>query len=132
MANYQQEQANSFFAPEKRGVEKGVIGGIVMIGIAVVWFFVGLEAGYIFFYPPILFLIGVYALLKGLFTGNFSGNKETANTDEEGVFSYQCPQCQTELELDEQEISSGQFTCPSCSTVVRLGKTAEPAVLEAR
>ena len=132
MANYQQEQASGFFTPEKRGIEKGIIGGIAMIAIALVWFFAGLQAGYIFFYPPILFLIGVYALLKGLFTGNISGNKNAAIRDEAGTFSYQCPECQMELELDEQEILNGQFTCPSCGAIVRLGKTAESAVLEAR
>lgn len=61
------------FAPEAAGIRKGVAGGVTMIAIAAVWFFVGLSAGYVFYYPPILFLIGVYALLKGLATGNFGG-----------------------------------------------------------
>ena len=33
----------------------------------------GLFADIIFFYPPILFLIGLFAFLKGLVTGNLSG-----------------------------------------------------------
>ena len=63
------------FAPEKKGIQSGVIGGIAMIAIAAIWFFGGLAAGYIFYYPPILALIGIYAVIKGLATGNLSGGK---------------------------------------------------------
>ena len=62
-----------FFAPEKRGLDKGVLGGVVMMLIAVVWFGIGWAAGYIFFYPPVLFVIGLFGLVKGLLTGNVSG-----------------------------------------------------------
>jgi hypothetical protein len=34
--------------------------------IAVIWFVVGLAGGIIFFYPPVLFIIGLVALCKGL------------------------------------------------------------------
>ncbi len=64
-----------FFAPEKKGIQKGMEGGIIMIVIAVVWFVGGYSAGIIFFYPPILFLIGLYAFFKGVFTGNVNGKK---------------------------------------------------------
>ena len=64
-----------FFAPEKKGIEKGVLGGVSMMAIAVIWFVVGYSCGYIFYYPPILFIIGLYALIKGLSTGNLAGNK---------------------------------------------------------
>jgi len=70
---------NEALAPEKKGIQKGVIGGIIMIVIAIIWFFGGLAAGYIFFYPPILFIIGVYALIKGLFQGNFMGKPKNEN-----------------------------------------------------
>ena len=70
---------NEAFAPEKKGVQKGIIGGIIMIAIAIIWFFVGLAAGYIFFYPPILFIIGIYALIKGLLQGNFMGRPKNDN-----------------------------------------------------
>lgn len=63
-----------FFAPEMRGIQKGVLGGIGMMVIAVVWFGLGYMAGIIFFYPPILFLFGLFALFKGLLTGNVSGH----------------------------------------------------------
>jgi hypothetical protein len=44
----------------------GIVGGIVAMVIAVVWFVVGLAAGRIFFYPPILFIIGLVGFIKGL------------------------------------------------------------------
>ena len=70
-----------FFSLEKAGIKKGVIGGMIMIGIATVWFIGGLYVGLIFFYPPILFLIGVYALIKGLVTGNVNGEKQSTMTE---------------------------------------------------
>ncbi len=68
-----EERDNGFFAAEREGINNGVVGGIFMIVIALLWFFIGWAAGYIFFYPPILGVIGVYAVLKGIFTGNVSG-----------------------------------------------------------
>jgi hypothetical protein len=44
----------------------GVIGGLLMMLIAVVWFVVGLMGNIIFFYPPILFVIGLGAIFRGL------------------------------------------------------------------
>lgn len=63
------------FAMEKKGLDAGALGGIVMMLIAAVWFFVGLAADRIFFYPPILFLIGAYGVFKGLFSGNYAGKR---------------------------------------------------------
>ena len=51
-------------------INAGVVGGILMMGIAVVWFIVGLAGGIIFFYPPILFVIGIIAFFKGLAGGS--------------------------------------------------------------
>jgi hypothetical protein len=51
-------------------VNSGAIGGILTMIIAAVWFFVGLSFGRIFFYPPILFVIGALAVIKGLLGGN--------------------------------------------------------------
>jgi hypothetical protein len=45
----------------------GVFGGILMILIAVGWFVAGLAADRIFFYPPVLLIIGIVAVFKGLF-----------------------------------------------------------------
>ncbi len=44
----------------------GVFGGIAMMVGAVIWFFVGLQFDYVFFYPPILFIMGLIAFIKGL------------------------------------------------------------------
>ncbi|UCH98020.1 MAG: hypothetical protein JSV88_14525, partial [Candidatus Aminicenantes bacterium] len=75
-----------FFAPEKKGIQKGVVGGLAMMAIAVVWFVVGYAAGYVFYYPPILFLIGLYAFIKGLITGNIRGKKEEEEKDSPQIF----------------------------------------------
>jgi hypothetical protein len=70
-----QEEPGGFFAAEQKGIQKGILGGIIMIAIAVIWFVVGLAAGYIYFYPPVLFIIGVVALVKGVIKGNIAGEK---------------------------------------------------------
>ncbi len=63
------------FALEKVGIRKGVLGGIIMMVIAAVWFGLGWMAGTIFIYPPILFCIGLFALIRGLATGNVAGDE---------------------------------------------------------
>ncbi len=50
-------------------VHPSIIGGILMMVGAVVWFFLGLMFGRIFFYPPILFVAGIAAMIRG-FTGS--------------------------------------------------------------
>ena len=45
------------------------IGGLIAMLIAVAWFVGGLFAGFIFFYPPILFIIGLVGLIRGLMAG---------------------------------------------------------------
>jgi hypothetical protein len=39
-----------------------------MMGAAVIWFVLGLIFGWIFFYPPILFVLGLLRMIWG-FTG---------------------------------------------------------------
>jgi hypothetical protein len=39
--------------------------GLLMMLAATVWFFGGLAYGRIFFYPPILFLLGIGAIIRG-------------------------------------------------------------------
>jgi hypothetical protein len=48
----------------------GVVGGLLMIAIAVIWFVAGLAVGYIIFYPPVLLVVGIIALVKGLSRGS--------------------------------------------------------------
>ena len=102
------KRGGGFFDSEKKGIEKGVFGGLAMMGIAVIWFIAGYAAGYIFFYPPILFLLGVFALVKGLITGNIRGKDEAA------VLSEAVPSSQT-----EKKISVG--TVPELFDVNRFG-----------
>lgn len=54
---------------EGRVFNSGMAGGALAMVIAVVWFVVGLAADRIFIYPPILFVIGLVAVFKGLFEG---------------------------------------------------------------
>jgi len=74
-ASERESERRDAFAPERAGIKAGVVGGIVMIAIAVVWFYLGWQAGFIFFYPPILALIGLVAILKGLLEGNLAGRR---------------------------------------------------------
>jgi hypothetical protein len=46
----------------------GMVGGIIAMLIAVVWFVGGLAVGLVFWYPPILFIIGLIGFLKGMFS----------------------------------------------------------------
>jgi hypothetical protein len=72
-ANAQQEanadKYNHGFGLEHRAWDSGILGGLAMIAISVVWFFGGLALGIIFYYPPILFIIGIFVLLRGIFNG---------------------------------------------------------------
>jgi len=45
---------------------KAIWGGVGMMVGAVVWFVVGWAAGRIFIYPPILFVLGIVAVGKGV------------------------------------------------------------------
>jgi|GEM_PF-2371815 len=56
------------FALEQNALNSGVLGGVGIMALAAVWFIGGYAAGYIFYYPPILFLIGLASTLKGLFS----------------------------------------------------------------
>ncbi|MFL5328902.1 MAG: hypothetical protein ACJ8C4_08290 [Gemmataceae bacterium] len=56
----QRERTKTSFA-----VNPSIVSGILMMLGAVVWFVAGLAAGYIFFYPPILFVLGIGAIIKG-------------------------------------------------------------------
>ncbi|MAG56034.1 MAG: hypothetical protein CMJ83_07070 [Planctomycetes bacterium] len=54
------------FAPERRALDRGVVGGVMVMVIAAVWFIVGMSAGRIFLKPPILFLIGLFAAISSI------------------------------------------------------------------
>ena len=46
-------------------VNAGVAGGVLMMIIAVVWFIGGAAVGVYFIYPPIMFVLGIIAIVKG-------------------------------------------------------------------
>jgi hypothetical protein len=51
-------------------INAGVAGGLLMMFIAVVWFIVGMALiNRIFIFPPILFVIGLISLVKGVAGG---------------------------------------------------------------
>lgn len=43
-----------------------IIKGVLMIVGAIVWFVVGWMAGFIYFYPPVLLVIGIGTCIKGM------------------------------------------------------------------
>ena len=73
--NAEADNSGGSFAMEKKGMQMGVVGGIIMMALAGLWFVGGLAAGYIFFYPPILFVFGLIAFFKGLADGNVAGGR---------------------------------------------------------
>jgi len=70
------DKYNHGFGMEQRGWDAGMMGGLLMMLLAGVWFVAGLYCGFIFYYPPILFLIGLVGFVRGLFTGNISGGSD--------------------------------------------------------
>jgi LSD1 subclass zinc finger protein len=69
------EQYQHGFGLEHRGWDAGMMGGLAMMAIAAIWFFGGLAFDVIFFYPLILFVIGVVGFVKGMLTGNIAGKR---------------------------------------------------------
>lgn len=54
------------FAFERSLAGKGTLAGVLIMVIAVVWFVCGLYMNWIFYYPPVLFIVGLIAFIKGL------------------------------------------------------------------
>jgi hypothetical protein len=46
-------------------VHPSILSGGTMMIVAVIWFVVGLATGYFYFYPPALFVIGLFAVIGG-------------------------------------------------------------------
>ncbi|MCB9669278.1 MAG: hypothetical protein H6734_07395 [Alphaproteobacteria bacterium] len=51
-----------------RSAPPEMLGGVLMVGIAVVWFLAGLVAGVVFVYPIVLVVLGIIALVRGATT----------------------------------------------------------------
>ncbi|MBI35895.1 MAG: hypothetical protein CMP67_11095 [Flavobacteriales bacterium] len=54
------------FGLHKLGITNSIIAGSVMIIVSIFWYTAGSIVGIIYFYPPILFLSGIYILFRGL------------------------------------------------------------------
>lgn len=51
----------------KLGIKSGILAGVIIQGVALAWFIYGFfYANIIFFYPPILFIIGFVVLFRGI------------------------------------------------------------------
>ena len=59
-------QADVAGAARGRG---GIVGGVLIVVLAIVWFVIGLAAGRIYFYPPVLLVFGLISIARGLFAG---------------------------------------------------------------
>jgi len=63
------------FAFERKAMNSGIGGGILMIVGGLVWLIGGLAAGYVFFYPFFLIIGGVIVLIKGVIEKGKKMNK---------------------------------------------------------
>ena len=52
------------------GIKNQILAGALAIIGSVVWFIAGASADIIFFYPPILFILGLATLIQGVVTSN--------------------------------------------------------------
>jgi hypothetical protein len=67
------DKYNHAFGLEQRGFDAGMLGGLIMMVLGGVWFVAGLYFGLIFWYAPILCIIGLVGFVRGMFTGNIAG-----------------------------------------------------------
>lgn len=44
----------------------GLVGGVVICAVAIGWFVLGLKIGRIYYYPPLLLLMGIVSIARGL------------------------------------------------------------------
>jgi hypothetical protein len=72
-ASYQESKKKKYYSNDGDGwgLNAGIGGGAIMMLISLVWFCGGLAFGILFFYPPILFIVGLIGFFKGIFD-NFS------------------------------------------------------------
>jgi len=63
-----QDLAAQRAAKEQKSAANRHIGlGVAMMFGAAIWFVVGLMAGWFFYYPPLLFIVGIITVVKGCF-----------------------------------------------------------------
>jgi hypothetical protein len=69
------EEKADGMALERKAFSMGLLGGGIMMAVAVAWLFAGLMFDRLFYYPIILFVLGLVAAIKGLIDGNLAGKK---------------------------------------------------------
>lgn len=75
----QPDKYNHAFGLEQRAFDAGILGGLALMALSVVWFVGGLFFDIIFYYPPILFLVGLAALVRGIYrTLSGAGNSQAS------------------------------------------------------
>jgi len=63
----QKLRSDFVFGLDRIGIKNGIVAGILLLFIGIIWLIVGINFGYIFWYPTILILMGVTALIIGVF-----------------------------------------------------------------
>ena len=101
---------------DNKSIDTGVASGITMMAVAVIWFVLGFESGHVFLYPPILFIMGFYKVLKSEKPINESGG----NGQNSFEYYVSCPYCNSQLELEEEEVKDKHYHCPKCYQSVDL------------
>lgn len=79
------EGSRGMFGTEKKLLNSGIGGGILMIVGGTVWIILGLMADHIFFYPIFLIIGGIIVLVKGL----AQRAKQMAKPDTSGILDDQ-------------------------------------------
>ncbi|MEQ8788637.1 MAG: hypothetical protein RIC55_20170 [Pirellulaceae bacterium] len=64
------ESEGGIFSFESGILNAGVVGGLAAMLIGIVWFVGGLACGIIFFYAPVLILLGLVGIIRGVLTSN--------------------------------------------------------------
>lgn len=62
----QSEKAQATMGLDTFGIKNGIAAGVIAMAGAVIWFFAGASIDIIFFYPPLLFTLGLIALVRGI------------------------------------------------------------------
>jgi Ca2+-dependent lipid-binding protein len=120
----QDNKLTEFYTFVQKAIRKKDIERETIFAIAVVSIIIGFAFGYIFIFPLILLFIGLYILYKGMPNSHINENdKKIESNIQTLVTKYvTCPNCKTNLELNENEVISKQYTCPACNEFVNYQK----------
>ena len=63
----QKLKSDFVFGLDRIGIKNGIVAGILLLVIGITWLLISLNFGYIFWYPTVLILMGLTALIIGVF-----------------------------------------------------------------